>query len=219
MTEPRAAPPLIVILAGGRATRMGGGDKSLRALGQTTLLDHVLGRIAGQGAPIVLNANGDPSRFARFNLPVVPDPLPDHPGPLVGVLAALQWAALHAPDTEDVVSVPVDSPFLPRDLVARLRAARERAGADLACATSLGQAHPVAGLWPVRLAPLLRAALQAGMRRIDVWTARFRLVHVPFDADPVDPFFNANRPEDLAQAEALLHAHPALAQPGAPPAR
>jgi molybdopterin-guanine dinucleotide biosynthesis protein A len=194
--------PVIVVLAGGRATRMGGGDKALRPLGGGTLLGHVLARLAGQGSAIVLNANGDPARFAAFGLPVVADPLPDHPGPLAGVLAAMQWAADSG--CADLVSVPSDSPFIPRDLVARLCAARDAEAAELACATSLGRAHPVVGLWPVRLAPLLRQALEDGVRRVDAWTARFRLAQVPFAAEPVDPFFNANRPEDLAAAEELL---------------
>jgi molybdopterin-guanine dinucleotide biosynthesis protein A len=202
--------PLIVVLAGGRATRMGGGDKALRMLGDATLLDHVLARLEGQGRGIVLNANGDPARFAGYGLPVVADSLPGQPGPLAGVLAGMDFAAT-LPGCADLVSVPSDTPFIPRDLVARLRAARDAAGAELACASSRGQAHHVAALWPVRLAPALRAALQAGTRRVDAWTAQFRLVHVQFDAVPVDPFFNANRPEDLVHAEALLRAYPALA--------
>jgi molybdopterin-guanine dinucleotide biosynthesis protein A len=213
MTETIPGPtsrPVVVVLAGGLARRMGGGDKALRPLGDATLLDHVLARLAGQTDRVVLNANGDPARFARFPLPVVADPFPDYPGPLAGILAGMEWAATNAPDGTDIVSVPADSPFLPCDLVARLLAARAAADADLACAASLGQAHPVAALWPVRLAPLLRAALLDGTRRIDAWTARFRLVQVPFDADPIDPFFNANRPEDLAEAETLLHGQPKL---------
>jgi len=201
--------PVIVVLAGGRATRMGGGDKPLRPLGDATLLEHVLARLAGQGGRVVLNANGDPARFARFGLPVIGDSLPDQPGPLAGILAGMEWAAAHAPGSADLVTVPSDGPFIPRDLVARMRAARDAVSADLACAASLGQAHPVVGLWPVRLAPSLRAALAGeGLRRVDAWTARFRLVHVTFEATPVDPFFNANRPEDLAKAEALLRSMP-----------
>jgi molybdopterin-guanine dinucleotide biosynthesis protein A len=196
--------PVVVILAGGRATRMGGGDKALRPFAGGTLLDHVLDRLGGHRAPIVLNANGDPARFARFHLPVVPDPLPDQPGPLAGVLAGMEWAAAHAPGATDLVSVPCDSPFIPHDLIARLLRARDAAGADMACAMSGGQAHPVVALWPIRLAPVLRQDLTGGMRRIDAWTARFRLVHVRFSATPVDPFFNANRPDDLAEAEGLM---------------
>jgi molybdopterin-guanine dinucleotide biosynthesis protein A len=196
--------PVVVILAGGRATRMGGGDKALRPFAGGTLLDQVLDRLGGHRGPIVLNANGDPARFARFHLPVVPDPLPDQPGPLAGVLAGMEWAAAHAPGATDLVSVPCDSPFIPHDLIARLLRARDAAGAEMACAMSGGQAHPVVALWPTRLAPVLRQDLTGGMRRIDAWTARFRLVHVGFSATPVDPFFNANRPDDLAEAEGLI---------------
>jgi molybdopterin-guanine dinucleotide biosynthesis protein A len=206
MTDGR---PAIVVLAGGRATRMGGGDKALRLLGDATLLDHVLARLAGQGSRIVLNANGDPERFARFGLPVVADPLPDYPGPLAGVLAGMQWAA-GFPGCADMVSVPCDSPFIPRDLVARLCAARDADGAEVACASSLGRVHPVAGLWPVRLAPVLRQALDEGTRRIGSWAGRFRLVEVEFVGEPVDPFFNANHPDDLRAAEELLRAYPEL---------
>jgi molybdenum cofactor guanylyltransferase len=206
MTDRR---PVILVLAGGRATRMGGGDKALRPFGGTTLLDHVLARMAGQGGPIVLNANGDPARLARFGLPVLPDSVPDHPGPLAGVLAGMEWVAATAPGTADLVTVPTDSPFLPYDLVDRLIEARDAAGADMACAASAGQAHPVAGLWPVRLAPLLRQALvEERLHRIDRWTARFALVHVSFPTEPFDPFLNVNTPDDLASAEAWLGSEP-----------
>jgi molybdopterin-guanine dinucleotide biosynthesis protein A len=195
---------VIVVLAGGRATRMGGGDKALRILGDATLLDHVLARLAGQGGRIVLNANGDPARFARFGLEVVADTVPDHPGPLAGVLAGMEWAIGHAPDCTDIVTVPTDGPFIPRDLIAQLLAARAAEGAELACASSLGRTHPVVGLWPVRLAGELRAALLGGVRRVEAWTAGFRLVQVPFEGGAVDPFLNINRVEELAEAETLL---------------
>jgi molybdopterin-guanine dinucleotide biosynthesis protein A len=117
---------------------------------------------------------------------------------------AWMWAREHAPRVADIVTVPTDGPFVPRDLVARLVAARAAAGADLAQAASGGQAHPVVGLWPVRLVDDLRRALiDESIRKVDVWTARHRLVTVAFSTDPVDPFFNANRPEDLAEAERL----------------
>ncbi len=185
---------------------MNGGDKALRAFGQATLLDHVLARLAGQRAhAVVLNANGDPARFARFGLPVVPDTVPSHPGPLAGVLAGMEWVLAHAPGTTDIVTVPTDSPFLPPDLVDRLLAARDAAAADMACAASAGQVHPVAGLWPVRLAVQLRHALvEERLYRIDRWTARFKLAQVEFGTSPVDPFLNVNTPEDLATAEAFL---------------
>jgi len=182
-----------------------GSDKALRPFGGATLLDRVLARLTGQGSRIVLSANGDPARFARFGLPVLPDPVADHPGPLAGVLAGMQWAQAHAPETADLVTVPTDCPFLPMDLVARLIRGRDAAEAEMACAESGGQAHPVVGLWPVRLAPLLRRALEVeDVRRIDRWTVRFALARVAFPTDPFDPFFNVNTPEDLAAAEAWL---------------
>ncbi len=165
----------------------------LRILGDATLLDHVLARLAGQGGRIVLNANGDPARFARFGLEVVADTVPDHPGPLAGVLAGMEWAIGHAPDCTDIVTVPTDGPFIPRDLIAQLLAARAAEGAELACASS-----------PVRLAGELRAALLGGVRRVEAWTAGFRLVQVPFEGGAVDPFLNINRVEELAEAETLL---------------
>jgi molybdopterin-guanine dinucleotide biosynthesis protein A len=184
---------------------MGGGDKCLRLLGGRTILERVVERIRPQAQPLVINANGDPMRFAGFGLPVVPDAVADFPGPLAGVLTGMLWARRHAPAAADIVTVPTDGPFVPRDLVARLVAARDAAGADLAQAASGGQAHPVVGLWPVRLADDLRRALiDEDIRKVDVWTARHRLVTVAFATAPIDPFFNANRPDDLAEAERLL---------------
>jgi molybdopterin-guanine dinucleotide biosynthesis protein A len=160
-----------------------------------------------QADRLLINANGDPARFARFGVPVVPDAVEGFVGPLAGVLTGMLWARAHAPTVRDIVTVPTDGPFVPRDLVARLVAARDAAGGELAQAASDGQVHPVVGLWPVRLADDLRGALvDEGVRKVDVWTARHRLVTVAFDAAPVDPFFNANRPEDLAEAERLLGA-------------
>jgi molybdenum cofactor guanylyltransferase len=194
-----------LLLAGGLSRRMGGGDKALRLLGGVSLLDRVVERLRPQVAALVLNANGDPARFAGVGLPVVPDSVPDFAGPLAGVLAGLDWAARNRPDCPFVVSVATDAPFLPRDLVARLTAGIEAAQADLACAASQGQTHPVIGLWPVRLREDLRyAVVEEGVRKVDVWTARYRLATVAFESEPVDPFFNANRPEDLAAAAALL---------------
>jgi molybdenum cofactor guanylyltransferase len=164
----------------------------------------VLRRVAPQVAAVVINANGDPARFAGFGLPVVPDGLPDHPGPLAGVLAALDWTAAHRPELDWVLSVPGDCPFLPLDLAERLHAARAAAAVPLACGRSAGQAHPPVGLWPVALRAELRAALLAGERKIDRWTARHGCAQADWDADPIDPFFNANAPADLAAAEALL---------------
>src|SRR5437764_13011118 len=200
-----------VLLAGGLSRRMGGGDKALRQLGDKTLLEHVIERLRPQVAALMLNANGDPARFARFGLPVVADSVADFAGPLAGILAGLDWAAAHRPNCPVVASVATDAPFLPEDLVSRLLQGMDTAGAELACAASGGQAHPVIGLWPVRLRDELRRALvEEGVRKVDVWTARYRLATVPFaDEVPglgpgIDPFFNANRPEDLDRAAALI---------------
>jgi molybdopterin-guanine dinucleotide biosynthesis protein A len=196
-----------LLLAGGRARRMGGGDKCLRHLGGRPLLAHVIERARPQVDALILNANGDPDRFAAFGLPVVADSIPDFAGPLAGVLAGLDWAAAHRADATWLLSIATDTPFLPRDLAARLLAAVAAEDAELACAASTGQAHPVFGVWPVRLRDELRRAVaEEGVRRIDAWTARHRLATVAFPALPVDPFFNANRPEDLAEAERLLAA-------------
>ncbi|HEY3911078.1 MAG TPA: molybdenum cofactor guanylyltransferase MobA [Stellaceae bacterium] len=194
-----------LLLAGGQSRRMGGGDKALRRLGGATLLDRVVARLRPQVDALVLNANGDPARFAGFGLPLVADSVPGFAGPLAGVLAGLDWAAAHQPDCSDVVSVATDAPFLPEDLAARLAAARDAAGADLACAASGGRSHPVFGLWPVRLREdLRRAVVDEGVRKVDQWTARHQLVTVSFASEPIDPFFNANRPEDLETAASLL---------------
>jgi molybdenum cofactor guanylyltransferase len=194
-----------LVLAGGQSRRMGGGDKTLRLLGGVSLLERVIARLRPQVGAVVLNANGDPDRFARFGLPVVPDSVPDFAGPLAGVLAGLDWTAAHHADCPFIVSVASDAPFLPADLVARLADERRAANADLACAASAGRAHPVFGLWPVRLREdLRRAVLDEGVRKVDQWTSRHKLVTVPFPDLPVDPFFNTNRPEDLAVAATLL---------------
>ncbi len=196
-----------LLLAGGRSRRMGGGDKTLRLLAGQTLLDHVIDRVLPQVDALVLNANGDPSRFARFGLPVVADSIADFAGPLAGILAGLDWTAADRPDCAFVVSLATDAPFLPADLVARLVEGMNSQPAELACAASGGQPHPVIGLWPVRLRDELRQALVAeGIRKVDVWTARYRLATVDFPVTTIDPFFNANRPEDLDRAAALLEA-------------
>jgi molybdenum cofactor guanylyltransferase len=194
-----------LLLAGGQSRRMGGGDKALRPLGGIPLLDRVIERLRPQVETLVLNANGDPTRFGRYALPVVADGLPGFAGPLAGVLTGLEWAAAHRPDCPYLASVATDAPFLPRDLVARLAAGCEAAQADLACAASGGRSHPVFGLWPVRLRQDLRQALvEEGIRKVDLWTARHKLATVPFSDQPVDPFFNANHPEDFAIAAELL---------------
>ena len=196
---------MAVVLAGGLARRMGGGDKCLKLLAGRPILAHVLERLDGQAERILLNANGDPARFASWGVPVAADVVAGFGGPLVGVLTALEWAATHAPEITDVVSVPSDGPFLPHDLVRRLVEARAGAGAVLAQAASNGRANPVVGLWPVALAAdLRRAVVEEGIAKVDAWTARFGLATVEFEATRLDPFFNANTQEDLAEAERLL---------------
>ncbi len=195
-----------VLLAGGLGSRMAidgsGPDKPLRLLGGRTLLAHAISRVAPQVDAMVLNANGDPTRFAAFGLDVVADAMPDYPGPLAGILAGMRWAATQG--FGDVLSIATDTPFLPVDLVARLDAARRQAGMPLACAASAGWTHPVIGLWPVALADALEADLRDGARKIDAWTARYGVASAEFAAEPFDPFFNVNRPSDLLEAEGLL---------------
>lgn len=202
---PPRADTLGAVLGGGLARRMGGGDKPLRFLAGRPLLRHVLDRVSPQVAAVVLNANGDPARFAGYGLPVVPDGLPDNPGPLAGVLAVLDWAAERRPDLPWVLTAPGDCPFLPPDLAERLHAARDAGGGvPLACAGTPGRTHPPVGLWPVSLRAALRDALLEGERKIDRWTARFGCAVAEWPAEPLDPFFNANAPKDLAAAEQAL---------------
>ncbi|WP_011581757.1 molybdenum cofactor guanylyltransferase MobA [Chelativorans multitrophicus] len=195
---------LCVVLAGGLGRRMGGGDKPMREIGGRAILDHVIERLEPQCDGLLLNANGDPARFARFRLPVIADPVEGYPGPLAGILAALEWTAANRAGVEWVVSAAGDCPFLPRDLITRLQEARLADGADLAVAASGGQVHPVIGLWKVALRDELRHALvEEDLRKIDRWTARYRLATVSWPHEPVDPFFNANTLDDLAEAERL----------------
>jgi molybdenum cofactor guanylyltransferase len=197
-------PTLGVLLAGGLARRMGGGDKPMRTIAGRTILERVIARLAPQCAALILNANGDPGRFAATGLTVVADDVPGFAGPLAGILAALDWAARNRPEIGWVASAAGDSPFLPHDFVARLHAARAAAGVPLACAESGGQAHPVNGLWSVALRADLRHALVVeDMRKIDRWTARHGIAHASWPAKPLDPFFNANTPQDIAAAEQL----------------
>lgn len=194
-----------VLLAGGLARRMGGGDKPLREIGGRSILARVIERMRPQCGTLILNANGDPQRFDFTGLPVVPDDIPGFAGPLAGILAALDHVAAQHPEIAYVASVAADTPFLPHDYVSRLHAAREAAGVPLACAESDGRTHPVNGLWSVALRADLRHALvDEDMRKIDRWTARHGVAHAAWPVTPVDPFFNANSPEDLDEAEALI---------------
>lgn len=193
-----------VVLAGGLARRMGGGDKPMRKIAGKTILERVIARLAPQCTELIINANGDPARFAGFGLPVIPDDLADYPGPLAGILAALDWAAANRPGARWVLSAAGDCPFLPRDLVSRLEAARAAQDAELAVAASGQQTHPVIGLWNVRLRHELREALVVeGLRKIDRWTSRYPIATVTWPTEPLDPFFNANTIDDIAEADRL----------------
>ena len=203
-------PTLGLILAGGLARRMGGGDKARLAVGGVTILDRVLATMRPQCRDIIINANGDPARFADTGLTVVADDVPDFAGPLAGILAGLDWAARHRPELTYVASVPGDCPFLPADLVTRLHEARAAANVPLACARSGEWRHPVVGLWPVALrADLRHAVVDEDLRKIEMWTARHGVALAEWPDKPIDPFFNVNTPEDAAAAERLAAAQSA----------
>ena len=209
MIEVPPPPTIGLVLAGGLARRMGGGDKALIEINGITILDRVLATLSAQCLRIVINANGDPKRFDDTGLPVIPDNVAGHPGPLAGVLAGLDWLAAENLGIEWIVSVPGDCPFLPDDLVERLHAARRKmgVGVPLACARSGKWRHPVVGLWPVALRGDLRKALvEEGLRKIEVWTARHGVAIADWPAEPVDPFLNVNTPEDLVRAEQVAGA-------------
>ncbi len=206
--------PLGVILAGGRATRMGGGDKCLLELGSQSLLEHVIERIEPQVAGLAINANGAADRFGRFGLPVLPDSIGGHPGPLAGVLAGMDWAAEQGAET--IVTVAADTPFFPCDLVPHLLLASEGQSAPLVLAATKGEAktksksksglirHPTFGLWPVALRDDLRNALTQGLSKVVLWTDPNGGRLAEFPVSGFDPFFNINTPEDLAKAQELL---------------
>jgi molybdopterin-guanine dinucleotide biosynthesis protein A len=203
------APTVGAILAGGLARRMGGGDKSLRSIAGVTVLDRIINRLTPQVGCVILNANADPRRFDAFHLPVVADSLPDNPGPLAGVLSALDWTASVEPSFAWVLTLPGDAPFIPRDLVSRLHAAREATTAQLACATSDNRTHPVIALWPVSIRDELRHAVaDRGIRKIEDFTRRYLRATVDWPVTPVDPFFNVNTPDDLAEADRLVARYP-----------
>jgi molybdenum cofactor guanylyltransferase len=212
MADPPDLPATLgAILAGGLARRLGGGDKSLRVVGGRSVLARLVDRLMPRVTRLIINANDDPGRFAALGLPVVADCLPDHPGPLAGVLTALEWVASADPAIEWVVTVPGDAPFLPHDLVSRLHNARRRETSVLACAGSGGRTHPVVGLWPVSIRHDLREAVAVqGIRRIDRFTGRYPCAVEQWIAEPVDPFFNVNTLEDLAEADRLAAIHPEL---------
>ncbi len=194
-----------VVLAGGLARRMGGGDKGLSLIDGRTIMARLVGVLRPQCTDLILNANGDPGRFAALGLSVVPDSIPDFAGPLAGVLAGLDWAAQHRPGVAWIATIAGDTPFLPGDYVARLHAARDEAGAALASAASGGRTHPVNGLWPVGLREDLRESLARGERKVGRWTADHGAVVVEWPGKP-DPFFNVNAPDDLAEARRMAAA-------------
>ena len=203
--------PVGVILAGGQARRMGGGDKGLLRLGEQSVLDHVIARLAPQVAGLALNANGVPARFDGFGLPVVPDSIGGFAGPLAGVLAGLDWAARQGADTADtVVTAAADTPFFPSDLVPRLLLAAKGMAHPLVLAATTDAAgrlnrHPTFGLWPLALREDLRAALSDGVRKVVQWTGRHDGRVAVFPTGDTDPFFNINTPGDLARAESMMN--------------
>ncbi|MYM55987.1 molybdenum cofactor guanylyltransferase MobA [Thalassovita mangrovi] len=205
MTSDPTTDPLGVILAGGRASRMGGGDKALLPLAGVPMLDRVIERLGPQCAALALSANGDPARFAGYGLPVLADSMPDHPGPLAGVLAGLDWAAERG--AASIVTAAADTPFFPTDLVARLQAAAGPGGLALAASRDADgriRRQPTFGIWPVALRDDLRAALRQGLRKIVIWTDGHQAGQAVFEAEGFDPFFNVNTPADIEAAEALL---------------
>jgi len=188
-----------LILAGGRATRMGGRNKAEIDLAGQTLLARAIARARPQVGRLLLNANRDPAAFARYGLPVLADTIGDHWGPLAGILAGLDHLADQWPHIRWLASFPTDSPFFPETLVARL--AEALPGHEIAMATSRGQPEPVFSLWPVALAGELRRALTNGVRKVEDFARAYRLASVDF---PEDAFFNINTPEDLQQAAKRL---------------
>jgi molybdopterin-guanine dinucleotide biosynthesis protein A len=188
-----------VILAGGQSSRMGGRDKGRLELGGKTLIGRVRDRLEPQCVSVVLNANGDPARFAEFGMPVVPDSVPGFAGPLAGILAAMTWASRQRPRTSHVLTVACDTPFFPRDLGKRLAQALAGSAAPIAIAASAGARHPVFGLWPVDLAGGLAAFLASGEGgKVMRFAERHGVVEADFPfAGDADPFFNINTPEDF----------------------
>lgn len=194
-----------VVLAGGKSRRLGGSPKSLLEVGGKTLLELVKARARPQVGSLMLNVNGDRTPFLRFGLPMMADSIEDFAGPLAGILTALEWARDGMPNIEWVVSFPVDMPLIPMDLVSGLRNTIRTTEADMACAASGGQIHPVVGIWPVRLAEELRNALQnEGVRKVDEFTGRYRLAFAEWAGGAADPFLNVNTKSDVKALEARL---------------
>jgi molybdopterin-guanine dinucleotide biosynthesis protein A len=197
-----------ILLAGGRARRMGGGDKPLKTLAGVPLLARVIAILRPQCDALLVSANGEAARFARFGLPVVVDDIGGFAGPLAGILAGLDFIAMQQPQAGFAVSVATDTPFLPGDLARRLHAARSAGAADIACARSGGATHPVIALWPIAIrAALRRALVDDGVHKVDRFMARYALAYADWPIEPFDPFFNINGPDDLAAAERILQTY------------
>ncbi len=204
-----SAPVVGILLAGGKSSRMGGGDKCLRPLGGRPILAHIIERLKPQVSDMIINANEEAARFAVFGLPVVEDSVCGYAGPLAGVQAGLAWIKNNRPDSEYGVTVATDTPFFPEDLVQRFLEEERADRPTLLVARSAAGVHPVIGLWPVALADQLEASLRQGVRKVGGWTAQHGAVEVSFPpveigGREIDPFFNINRPVDLAEAETLM---------------
>jgi molybdopterin-guanine dinucleotide biosynthesis protein A len=198
-----------VLLAGGKSSRMGGGDKCLLPLAGKPMLTHIIERLSPQVSDLVLNANGDVSRFAAFGLPVIVDRLGGQAGPLAGVHAGIEWAVANRPRSRFVITAATDTPFFPIDLVARFLASLEGGKPKLLVARSEEGVHPIFGLWPVSLAPAIETSLAGGMRKVQAWVREHQAEEISFPigeigGHKIDPFFNVNRPDELAEAEVLL---------------
>jgi molybdopterin-guanine dinucleotide biosynthesis protein A len=195
-----------VLLAGGQSRRMGGGDKGFSKIAGRPMIELIIERAKSQVSKLIINANGDTERFENFGFEVTPDVISGFAGPLAGVLTGLEWARANTPSVNWVATFPTDAPFMPLDLVQRLISSVNSNNADLACAQSNGQSHPVFGLWPVNLADDLRHAMvDEKIRKIDSWTARYNIAEVDFSYIPYDPFFNINAPEHLMEAEKIMN--------------
>jgi len=207
MSLPKAV--LGVLLAGGKSSRMGGGDKCLMPLAGAPMLSHVVGRLRPQVTELILNANGDLARFAAFGLPIVEDYLGDHAGPLAGIHAAIHWAKTNRPESRFIITAATDTPFFPTDLVARFLSSLVGSEPRLLVARSDEGVHPIFGLWPVQLGPEIEKSLTSGMRKVQAWVSEHQAQEIFFPrmeigGRNIDPFFNVNRPDDLAEAEAVL---------------
>lgn len=191
-----------VILAGGQARRMGGVDKALIPLGGMTLIERAVARASVQVSDLLINANGDPKRFAHLGLPVVPDPVGGFVGPIAGVLAGFEWMRANRPEARWLASFACDCPFFPMDMVERLVAKALGERAKVAVAESGAQHHPVFAVWSAEISATPDDVLvKRGLRKMDDFIATLPNVRVRFDTDPIDPFVNINTPEELALAE------------------